>query len=104
MSLESFVQKIDMVLNDLIELLYVKPKLRREIESDRLGERCSITETGDDKLDQDVSLGDGKLCSNSRKSLKVTGFRNKENKEKFDNHSSLNSFGKLRSKWHCAFY
>lgn len=78
MSLESFVQKIDMVLNDLIELFYVYAKLR-QIEGDRVGERCSLLETGDGKLDQDVSLGDGKLWSNSRKSLKVTGFRKKKN-------------------------
>lgn len=77
MSLESFVQKIDMVLNDLIELFYVYAKLR-QIEGDRVGERCSLLETGDGKLDQDVSLGDGKLWSNSRKSLKVTGFRKKK--------------------------
>lgn len=64
--------------NDLIELFYVYAKLR-QIESDRVAERCSLLETGDGKLDQDVSLGDGKLWSNSRKSLKVTDFRKKKN-------------------------
>lgn len=57
-------------------------------------------ETGDGNLDQDVSLADGKQWSNSRKTLKVTGFRNKQ----FGNHNSLYSSRKLRSKWHSAFY
>lgn len=61
MSPESFVQKIDMVLNDLTELFYVYAKLR-QIEGDRVGERCSLLETGDGKLDQ-VSVLEMESCS-----------------------------------------